>query len=108
MAFYLMNTSKKGISAHQLHRMLGITYESAWFMCHRIRESMRKEPVNTLLEGIVETDETYIGGKEKAQQISLAFLSQSQQHKDYCDKDTGNHGQNRGGWVVSLSLYQFI
>ena len=56
MAFYLMNTSKKGISAHQLHRMLGITYKSAWFMCHRIRESMRKSPVNTLLEGVVEAD----------------------------------------------------
>src|SRR3972149_3083207 len=65
MAFYLMNTSKKGISAHQLHRMLGITYKTAWFMCHRIRESMRKEPVNTLLEGIVEADETYIGGLGK-------------------------------------------
>ena len=39
MAFYLMNTSKKGISAHQLHRMLGVTYKTAWFMCHRIRES---------------------------------------------------------------------
>ncbi|MEX2144593.1 MAG: IS1595 family transposase [Anaerolineales bacterium] len=64
MAFYLMNTSKKGISAHQLHRMLGVTYKTAWFMCHRIRESMRKEPVTTLLDGIVEADETYIGGKE--------------------------------------------
>jgi transposase-like protein len=65
MAFYLMNTSKKGISAHQIHRMLGVTYKTAWFMCHRVRESMRKEPVNTLLEGIVEADETYIGGIEK-------------------------------------------
>ena len=65
MAFYLVNTSKKGISAHQLHRMLGITYKTAWFMEHRIRESMRKEPINTLLEGIVEADETYVGGSEE-------------------------------------------
>lgn len=65
MAFYLMNTSKKGISAHQIHRMLGVTYKTAWFMCHRIRESMRKSPVSDLLEGIVEADETYIGGEEK-------------------------------------------
>jgi transposase-like protein len=70
MAFYLMNTSKKGISAHQIHRMLGITYKSAWFMCHRIRESMRKEPVNTLLEGVVEADETYIGGRDKNKHLS--------------------------------------
>jgi transposase-like protein len=41
LAFYLMNASKKGISAHQLHRTLGIRYQSAWFMCHRIREAMR-------------------------------------------------------------------
>jgi transposase-like protein len=41
MGFYLMSASKKGISAHQLHRALGITYKSAWFMAHRIREAMR-------------------------------------------------------------------
>jgi transposase-like protein len=40
LAFYLMNSSKKGMSAHQLHRMLGITYKSAWFMAHRVREAM--------------------------------------------------------------------
>ncbi len=40
MGFYLMSASKKGISAHQLHRALGIDYKSAWFMCHRIREAM--------------------------------------------------------------------
>jgi transposase-like protein len=40
LATHLMASSKKGISAHQLHRMLGITYKSAWFMCHRIREAM--------------------------------------------------------------------
>src|SRR5688572_27450319 len=39
-ALHLMNSSKKGISAHQIHRMLGITYEAAWFMCHRIRYAM--------------------------------------------------------------------
>ena len=38
MAMHLMGASKKGVSAHQLHRMLGITYQSAWFLCHRIRE----------------------------------------------------------------------
>ena len=41
MGFYLMSASKKGISAHQLHRALGLDYKSAWFMCHRIREAMR-------------------------------------------------------------------
>src|SRR3712207_2050539 len=44
LAFRLMASSKKGVSAHQLHRSLGITYKSAWFMAHRIREAMKMEP----------------------------------------------------------------
>jgi len=63
IAIYLMNASKKGISAHQLHRMLDITYKAAWFMCHRIRFAMTQEPLGRLLNGTVEADETYVGGK---------------------------------------------
>ncbi len=65
LAFHLMSASKKGISSHQLHRMLGITYKSAWFMTHRIREAM-KTPNNTPMGGhgkIVEADETFWGNK---------------------------------------------
>ena len=62
-----MTASKKGISAHRLHRMLGITYKSAWFMEHRLREAMaplKASPIRG--EGkIVEADTAYIGGKEK-------------------------------------------
>jgi len=65
MAIYLMASSKKGISAHQIHRTLGITYKTAWFMCHRIRYAMTQEPLVGMLSGTVEVDETYIGGKEK-------------------------------------------
>ena len=71
LATHLLTASKKGISAHQLHRMLGITYKSAWFMCHRIREGMA-EPSPTPLGrggGTVEADETYFGrkpGRKKA------------------------------------------
>lgn len=62
-AFHLMTASKKGVSAHQLHRMLDITYRSAWFMAHRIREAMRAGGLAPLGgEGkIVEADETYYG-----------------------------------------------
>ena len=66
-AFHLMAASKKGISAHQMHRMLGITYKSAWFMCHRIREALTSGSFPAQLGGenkVVEADETYIGGKE--------------------------------------------
>jgi transposase-like protein len=62
-AFYLMCSSKKGVSAHQLHRTLNITYRSAWFMAHRIREAMRAGGLTPLggNGGIVEADETYFG-----------------------------------------------
>jgi transposase-like protein len=61
-AISLMCSSKKGISAHQVHRSLGITYKSAWFMMHRIRFAMQQTPFRRL-KGIIEADETYVGGK---------------------------------------------
>ena len=66
-AFYLLCSSKKGMSAHQLHRMLGVTYKTAWFMFHRIREAMKDPAFASKLGGTVEADETYIGGKRSNQ-----------------------------------------
>jgi transposase-like protein len=66
LAMHLIGSSKKGISSHQLHRMLGVSYKSTWFMMHRIRKAMRAGGL-TPLGGkgeIVEVDETYIGRKE--------------------------------------------
>jgi transposase-like protein len=67
LAYRLMASSKKGFSAHQLHRTLGVTYKTAWFMAHRIRESMREISPDALGgEGkFVEADETFTGGKAK-------------------------------------------
>ncbi len=66
-AIYLLTVSKKGMSAHQLHRMLDITYKSAWFMAHRIRHAMVQPPLKDKIEaklsGVVEADETYVGGR---------------------------------------------
>ena len=67
LATYLLSSSKKGMSAHQIHRMLGVTYKTAWFMCHRIREAMSIAPDGPLggPDCVVEADETYVGGKAR-------------------------------------------
>jgi transposase-like protein len=73
LGFRLMASSKKGVSAHQLHRSLGITYKSAWFMAHRIREALALPPEPSAMGGegkIVEADETVIGGKERNKRLS--------------------------------------
>jgi transposase-like protein len=88
LATHLLGASKKGMSAHQLHRMLGVTYKTAWFMAHRIREAMR-EPGGPLGSGggAVEADETFIGRKPGVQ-VGPGWL-----HKmkvlSLVDRDTG-------------------
>jgi transposase-like protein len=66
LASFLMASSKKGMSSHQLHRMLGVTYKTAWFMTHRIREAMKDDGSPLGGAGIVvESDEAFVGGKKK-------------------------------------------
>ncbi len=66
-ALFLMTASKKGVSAHQVHRMLGVSYKSTWFMMHRLREAMRTGGLEPLggKGKIVEADETYFGRAEE-------------------------------------------
>src|SRR5690242_5748097 len=67
LAYRLMASAKKGISAHQLHRTIGVTYKTAWFMAHRIREAMRDVSGEKIggPDTITEADETYVGGKPR-------------------------------------------
>ena len=65
MAIHLMCSSKKGVSALQLKRNLGMAYQTAWFLCHRIRYAMDQEPLAGMLRGVVEADESYFGGKPR-------------------------------------------
>ena len=72
-ATHLLCSSKKGMSSHQIHRILGVTYKTAWFMTHRLREAMREGHFPTQLGGenqVVEVDETYVGGKEGNKHLS--------------------------------------
>ncbi len=64
LATYLLCQSRKGMSANQLKRMLGVNYRTAWYLCHRIRHAMAQVPPLEKLDGTVEMDETYVGGKK--------------------------------------------
>jgi transposase-like protein len=64
-AFHRMCASKKGVSALQLQRELECSYRTAWFLCHRIRYAMAADPLRGMLQGTVEMDETYVGGKPR-------------------------------------------
>jgi transposase-like protein len=68
LASHMLCASKKGMSAHQMHRMLGVTYKTAWFMMHRLREMMRQSPGDGLggQGKVVEADETFFGRKDDA------------------------------------------
>jgi transposase-like protein len=70
-AIFLLSSSKKGMSSNQLHRALGVTLKSAWFMSHRIREAMRSDSLAPMGGGggIVEVDETFIGKKAQAPKV---------------------------------------
>ena len=87
-ALFLLTASKKGISAHQIHRSLGISYKSSWFMMHRLREAMRTGGLGPLGgEGkVVEADETYYGPTEKprasAQRKSRSYKKGSRGPRD--------------------------
>ncbi|MHA0110761.1 IS1595 family transposase, partial [Klebsiella pneumoniae] len=75
LATYLISSSKKGISAHQIGRTLGVTYKTAWFMMHRIREAMAPASSAPMGGGggAVEVDETFIGKDPDAKPSKMAI-----------------------------------
>lgn len=104
LAAHLMAASKKGYSAHQLHRTLGVTYKTAWFMEHRLREAM-KDTSGSIMGGgnsggTVEADETYVGGKERNKHRS----KRDKKHIGGVGKQMVFSLVERGGKVRSLHL----
>lgn len=92
LASRMMASSKKGVSAHQLHRTLGITYKSAWFLAHRIREAM------------TDTDPTPLGGEGKVIEADETYHGPN---KDICSKEKGWHRkQGTGGKRKVLTLIE--
>lgn len=75
MALSLLCSSKKSLSANQIHRMIGVTYKTAWFMCHRIRFAMTPQQwAEAKLKGTVEVDETFVGPKAKPKSAVVALV----------------------------------
>lgn len=91
-AVYLLCEAKKGMSALQLKRTLGVAQKTAWYLCHRIRAAMI-DPTAEPLSGIVEADETYIGGKNRR---SYSTRSESAKHR-FDNKTTVLGAIERGG-----------
>lgn len=108
LATFLLASSKKGMSAHQLHRMLGVTYKTAWFMEHRIRAAMAEDVKSSGPIGgagkTVEADETYIGRKDDQ------TPSKHRQGRPYLKRKPGNIKRTvvalveRGGHVRSFHV----
>jgi hypothetical protein len=98
LAMHLLMASKKGMSAHQIHRLLGMPYQTAWFMCHRLREGMHDMSHTTTggLGGankVVEVDETYVGGK-----------AGNRAHREHAPKKAVLSLVERGGPVKSFHI----
>jgi transposase-like protein len=92
-AMWLVASNRNGISSWELHRALGITQKSAWFMLHRIRLAMQDDLTGGMLGGEVEVDETFIGGKAR------------NMHKDR-KRRVQKHGRNTGGKAVVLGMLE--
>lgn len=108
-AAYLMCASKKGVSANQLHRTLGVTLKTAWFLAHRLREAMAEGDLNPfgMAGGAVEADETYIGRWRRKGENERAF-----QHKmkvlTLIDRDTGRARSTVMGHINSVSVGRVV
>jgi transposase-like protein len=116
-AIYLMCSSKKGISSHQLHRTLSVTLKTAWFMSHRIREAMKSDNMTPFGSngGIVEVDETYMG-KVKAKyrnnssklKVGAPYLAQKRKIVALVDRDTKQVRSLRMDKINSRTLMPII
>jgi transposase-like protein len=96
---FLMNTGKNGVSSHELHRSLDITLKAAWFMSHRLRHAMARIPGDKL-DGIVEVDEAYIGGKRRG---TLRGRPGQDSHKSAVVTLVERNGEARSRAVPSVS-----
>jgi transposase-like protein len=109
LAIHLMCSSKKGISAHQLMRNLGIgSYRTAWFMAHRICWVLTQDPIKGKLGGIVEVDETYAGGKLRTVPQATKPGERPKDRLARTSNKAGEHSRRRDGITISTNAVESI
>ncbi len=96
MAVFLMASSKNGVAAYELHRTIGVTHKTAWFMCHRIREAMKQEPVAEMFTGTVVADESWIGGSPK------------NRHRQGVMRKPSGAGSKRAMWTDKTTVFALV
>src|SRR5260370_30187663 len=96
MAVWMLVNCKNGVSSYEMHRAIGVTQKTAWFMFHRIREAIKAKSFNKKLAGIVETDETFIGGLLKNMHQSRPEQVRNDEIKDRAKKVRRGPGSRRG------------
>ncbi len=108
-AIYLMSASKKGVSAHQLHRTLEVTYKTAWFLAHRIHEAMRSGDLAPFGSGggVVEADETHIG-RDPEEPLHRQGYSHKIKILSLLDRDTGAVQSRVMEFVNSKSITEIV
>lgn len=104
LAIHMMCSGKNGVSAHELHRDLEITYKSAWFMAHRIRKAMEREPLAGMLSGTVEADETYVGGRPRVRNTTTKMTRREIAIRKMDNKTPVVSLVQRGGEVRSQAM----
>jgi transposase-like protein len=109
LAIHLLCANKKGMSAHQLYRMMGTfygmkgSYKTAWFMLHRLRYAMKQHPMSDKLKGVVEIDETWVGPKEKGKAGIPGFESKKRPVVSLMERGD-NHSRVRSFQVERVTL----
>ena len=104
VAVFLMVEAKKGISANQMKRTIGVSYKTAWYLCHRIRAAMAVD--YGLFDGTVEVDETYIGGRVDAPRREDNIKRSPQRVQSPRKQDDGYRGGRPRWWYPSQGWRQ--
>lgn len=108
LALHLLASSKKGMSAHQLHRMLGISYKGAWFMAMRLRHAMSNGGPMQPLAGTVEADETYVGGRRKRGTRAAQTMDNKTPVVALVERGTGRVRVRTMAHVTAANIGKFI